>query len=165
MKESLDKTEASIDAIAAEPTKPVRPSPVVDSKAPEEVKKVEPQKPSSTEVELRKVEKDFVTGEQRKSGTIYIGVDAKIVPETEPHFAKKTVTKHEDGSEVVKYSLAIYNGSLYNPASTFSRRNRNLKDFFAFKTCSEACFNDYITFLETKREQVYWRANRSILND
>jgi len=165
MQESTEKTvEASIDAITT-PAQPVRPSPVVDSKETVEPELTPaPQQPSTAEVTLRQEEKNFVVGEQRKQGTLYFGIDAKEVLESEPYFAKKTVTTNSDGSESIKYSLALYNGSLYNPAGPFSRRNKNLKDFFSYKTCTEACFNDYVEFLKSKREPIYWRANRSILN-
>ena len=166
MQESTEnRVEASIDAITTPgPAKPLRPSPVVDSRELEPVRIPETQKPSTAEVELRAAEQGFVVGKQRKEGTLFFGIDAKEVLESEPYFAKKTITENGDGSESIKYSLALYNGSLYNPAGPFSRRNKNLKDFFRFKVCTEACFNDYLEFLRTKREPILWRANRSVLD-
>ena len=160
MQENTENNNESLEGII----KPFRPSPVVDSKETVEPPKVnESQEPSSSEVELRQVEKNFVVGDQREQNTKFFGLGAKEVLEKEPYFAKMTVTKNGD-SESTKYSLAIYNGSLYNPSGPYSSRNKNLKEFFRFKQCSESCFNDYLDFLKTKKEATYWRANRSMLN-
>ena len=156
-------SDNGLDAIS-EPVVPVRPSVVVNSKDVEPEVPNEPQKPSTVEVELRKAEADFVVGEQRVATTTYYGINAVEVKESDPYFAKKTVTSNADGSESVKYSLAIYSGSLYNPAGQYSARNKRVKDFFRFKTCSQECFDNYIEYLKTKKESKYLSANRGILN-
>ena len=136
--------------------------------APSKEEVVEPvkegQKPSTAETEIREAEKDFVTGNQNKETTTYYGAGGVEVEQSDAFFAKK-ITSVVDGTESNKYVVAIYNGSLYNPSGPFSRRAKSLREFFTWKPCSESCFKDYLSFLETNREPVYWRANRSLLNE
>lgn len=143
---------------------PVRPNSVVPSRDVEPEEEKGPQKPSKTELELREAERDFITGDQRTEECVRYGIYGKEVEERSPFFAKKITTHNTDGTESVKYQLALYNGSIYNPSGSFSRRNQRLQDFFTFKPCTESCFDDYVEYLKTGREQLYWKANRSILN-
>ena len=133
------------------------------SKVETEEKVLPPVTPSTEAKEYNEAAKDFVVGEPRSTTTVYYGLGGKEVKESDPYFAKK-VTNTVGEESRTNYYVAIYNGSLYNPAGPFSRRNQNLKEFFTYQRCNEEPFNTYVSYLDNKVESYYWRANRGIIN-
>jgi hypothetical protein len=159
-KTKSEETENFIDSITVNPSRPVN---FVNSKMPEEETPKAEQVVLNSETELRSLQDSFFTKNKRVQTINYFGQNGQEVKDNVVYFAKKVTTKREDGSEVVRCSLAIYNGCLFKPAIS-GKSNQRVRDYLIFKVCTEECFSDYLSYLENGKEQLYLKSNRGIMN-
>jgi|694.fasta_scaffold03072_11 hypothetical protein len=77
-------------------------------------------------------------------------------------FAKFTETTLNNGVKQLKYLIATYNNSPYDPKGTDSHREATLE--IKLKSVSKSVFDYYMLYLKTKNALYMTRAQRSYIN-
>ena len=98
----------------------------------------------------------------RRSGEITYNRKGKPVSNSNDPVFAKAVEYDLGNTTKMRYFAATYAGTLYDPNGPYSNRERRIN--IELKSVTKNTFLSYVSYLETRKEIFFTKANRSFIN-